>query len=184
MGQIKVRDTNEDGRINEKDKIILGSDMPTISAGMINNFNYKNFHLNFSFFGSFGHMIYNNILDCNLYGRSNTLDVDYWTPENPTNDHPQPDGSIQHPLYGSSRGYVSGDFLKVRNIQFGYNIPKSILGNIGIQSMEVYVNLEDPFIFSKLAPYGLDPEKYGGRVSYGGGSPDERMYLFGINVKF
>lgn len=183
-GEIRIRDVNGDGTFNEEDKIVLGSDMPTLSGGMTNTFTYKNFDLSVSVFGSFGHMIYNNfhVSMADLQGRSNQLDMDYWTPDNPTNKHPKPNVNREYPLFGDTRGYMDGDFLKIRNIKLGYNLPETVLNTIGIQSMQIYVNSETPFIFSHLQS-GLDPEVYGGYVS-SNGSPTERIYFLGINMTF
>lgn len=112
-----------------------------------------------------------------LQGRYNNLDVDYWTPENPSNTTPKPDGTREFPLNSSARGYVEGDFLKVRNVQFGYNLPGSVIDNLGIRSARVYVNAENLFVFSKLDG-SLDPEVYDTSTANGrmrGGELDARL---------
>jgi hypothetical protein len=86
--------------------------MPTLSGGIGNRFRYRDFDLSIFIFGSFGHTIYNQFLVNNstLQGRYNNLNVNYWTPDNPSNDTPKPDGTREFPLNSSSRGYQSGDF--------------------------------------------------------------------------
>lgn len=187
-GIIKVRDVPDengeiDGRINENDKVILGSNIPTVTVGLGSRMTYKNFEFSFLLLGIFGQTIYNEYeVDLStLQGRYNNLNVDYWTESNPTNDHPKPDGSREYPLYRESRGYQAGDFLKVKNIQLGYNLPKNILSRIGVKSMKVYVNADTPFIFSGLSD-NLDPETYDGTVS--GNTPSTRMYSLGVNIDF
>jgi TonB-linked SusC/RagA family outer membrane protein len=182
-GDIKVRDVNEDGIINEQDRVILGSDMPTLSIGIGNRISYGAFDFSFLLFGSFGHTIYNNfeVSNSTMVGRYNNLNVDYWTPENPTNDHPRPDGNVERPLYNTSRGYMSGDFLKVRNIQLGCNVPTTALSNYGIRSVRIYANADTPFVFSKLEG-NLDPEQSGGNIS--GDTPSTRLFSLGVNIDF
>lgn len=182
-GEIKVRDVNGDGRINEQDRVILGSDMPNLNIGISNRLSYSGFDLSIFLFGSFGHTIYNNfeVGNSTMVGRYNNLNVDYWTPENPTNSHPRPDGSVERPIYNTSRGYMSGNFLKVRNIQLGYNVQEKVLSKFGIRSLRVYVNAETPFVFSNLES-NLDPEKAGGNIT--GDSPSTRMYSVGVNFDF
>ncbi|MEX2601871.1 MAG: TonB-dependent receptor [Balneolaceae bacterium] len=182
-GQIKVRDVNGDGRINEQDRVIIGTDMPLVNIGLGNRFRYKDFDLSVFVFGSFGHTIFNNfqVANSTMQGRYNNLSIDYWTPDNPTNNHPVPDGSLERPLYDSSRGYMPGDFLKVRNIQFGYNLPVSLLGQAGIRSARIYLNAETPFVFSRLDE-GVDPEQYGGRIE--GSVPSTRLFTVGVNINF
>lgn len=183
-GEIKVRDQNGDGIINEEDRVILGSDMPTLSGAITNRFRYKNVDLSVFLFGSFGHMIYNDfrVANSTMQGRYNNLDVDYWTPDNPTNEAPKPDGEREFPLNGSTRGYMPGDFLKIRNIQVGYNLPTTLLDRLGIRSLRVYANAETPFVFSHLEK-GLDPEIYGGDVE-DDNLPTTRLYTIGVNVNF
>lgn len=183
-GEIKLRDVTGSGSITEADRVILGSDMPTLSVGFGNRLRYRDFDFSFFLFGSFGHTIYNQfrVNNSSLQGRYNNLDVNYWTPDNPSNDTPKPDGTREFPLNSSSRGYQSGDFLKVRNIQFGYNLSTSIVNTLGIRSARVYVNADTPFVFSNLEG-GLDPESYGGVIGAGNG-PSTRLFTFGMNINF
>ncbi|HDR67411.1 MAG TPA: TonB-dependent receptor, partial [Bacteroidaceae bacterium] len=147
-GQIKIRDVVPDDKINEEDRVILGTNIPVATLGLGSRLLYKDFEFSFLLLGIFGQTIYNQfeVNHATLQGRYNNLNVDFWTENNPTNDHPKPDGSREYPLYSSSRGYAPGDFLKVRNMQLGYNLPKRILSNIGIKSMKVYLNADTPFI--------------------------------------
>ena len=187
-GEIKVRDVpgengEIDGKINENDKVILGTNMPKITVGLGSRLSYKNFEFSFLLVGIFGQTIYNEYqVNLNtLQGRYNNLNVDYWTEDNPTNKNPKPDGSREYPLKRETLGYQDGDFVKINNIQLGYNLPKGVLSKFGIKSMKVYVNADTPFIFSGLDD-NLDPETYDGTVS--GNTPSTRMYSLGVNIDF
>jgi len=182
-GEIKVDDLNNDDLINQDDKVIIGSDMPTITLGLGSRFEYKGVDLSFLLLGVFGHTIYNDFMigRTTLQGRYNNLNVDYWTETNPTNEHPKPDGSRERPLYSSTRGYYPGDFFKIKNIQLGYSIPRTALSKVGIKQLRVYVNMDTPFIWSNLAD-NQDPEVYGGRVV--SDVPAIRMFSFGVMLDF
>lgn len=182
-GEIHVEDQNSDDLINQDDKIIIGSDMPTITIGLGSRFEYKGIDLSFLLLGIFGHTIYNDfeISRTTLQGRYNNLDVDYWTETNPTNEQPKPDGSRERPLYNSTRGYYPGDFFKVKNIQLGYSIPRTALSKVNIKKLRVYVNMDTPLFWSHLAN-NLDPEIYGGRVV--SDVPNTRMFSFGVMLDF
>jgi TonB-linked SusC/RagA family outer membrane protein len=182
-GEIKVDDVNSDDLINQDDKVILGSDMPTITIGLGSRFEYKGVDLSFLLLGVFGHTIYNDFFigRTTLQGRYNGLNVDYWTETNPTNEHPKPDGSRERPIYTSTRGYFSGDFFKIKNIQLGYSIPTSALSKAGIKKLRVYVNMDTPYIWSHLDD-NQDPEIYGGRVV--ADVPAVRMFSFGVMLDF
>jgi len=182
-GEIHVKDQNNDGVINQDDKIIIGSDMPTVTLGLGSRFEYKGFDFSFMLLGVFGHTVYNRYLidRTTLQGRYNNLNVDYWTETNPTNEHPKPDGSREYPLYSSTRGYYQGDFFKIKNVQLGYNVPNTPLSTVGVKKLRVYLNLDTFFIWSYLQK-GLDPEKYGGDIR--ADVPSTRMYSFGLMVDF
>jgi hypothetical protein len=182
-GIIKVEDFVDDDIINQDDRQIIGTNIPFMNMGFGSRMYYQNFEFSFLLFGVFGQTIYNEfeVNNATLQGRYNNLNVDYWTPDNPTNAHPAPDGSREYPLYSSSRGYEAGDFLKVRNVQLGYSLPKNTLSKVGIKAMKIYVNADTPFILSGLRG-NLDPEAYDGTIS--GDTPSTRMYSLGINIDF
>lgn len=194
-GQIKIRDQNNDGRINSEDRIILGSDVPKWSGGITNRFEYKGFDLSFFVFARMGGMIRSLFHSDNntLFGRYNNLDVDYWTPNNPTNENPRPNQNQEFPIYGSTLTYFDGSFLKIRNVAIGYNLPTSWLSKFKIQSLRFYASAQQPFIF---APYrqkykGIDPEIAGTRnnnrenaAQIGGDTPSSSLWIFGLNIKF
>ncbi len=194
-GQIKVRDQNGDGRINSDDRIILGSDVPKWSGGITNRFEYKGFDLSFFVFARVGGMIRSRFHDSNnsLFGRYNNLDVDYWTPNNPTNENPRPNQNQEFPIYGSTLTYFDGSFFKIRNVSIGYNLPASWLSRFKIQSLRFYASAQQPLI---IAPYrqkykGIDPEVAGTRnnnrenaAQIEGDTPSSSLWIFGLNIKF
>jgi TonB-linked SusC/RagA family outer membrane protein len=188
-GVIKVEDVPDengdiDYLINQDDRQILGSNIPEVTLGVGSRMEFYNFEFSFLLFGVFGHTIYNDfeVGMSTLQGRYNNLDVDYWTPDNPTNVHPMADGSRENPLYGSTRGYMKGDFLKVRNIQLAYNLPKDALSKVGIKSARIYLNADTPFVFSDVTNNGLDPEIYDGNIDRD--TPSVKMYSLGLDFNF
>ena len=183
-GDIRVRDVNQDGAINQEDLVFLGSNIPKLTGGMTNRFRYKNIDFSFFLFGSFGQTIFNDfrVENSTLQTRYNNLDVDYWTPDNPTNSDPRPNNQVERPLYGQTRGYNSGSFLKVRNVQLGYALPGSLLNKYGVQFLRLYVNATTPLVFSRLDD-SVDPEIYDGRVRDDPG-PAYKIWTFGIDVTF
>lgn len=195
VGQIKVEDFNQDGKINADDRQILGSAVPKFAGGITNRFSYKNFDFSFFVFGRYGQMIRSRFHDNNnvLAGRYNNLAVDYWTPSNPTNKFPQPIVTQEFPKYRSSLIYFDGSFLKVRNINLGYNVPAALASRLRMERLRVFTSIQQPFIF---APYrsryqGIDPETYvDGEQGVGAGevnanvTPATKVFTFGLNVSF
>lgn len=187
VGQIKVQDTNGDGKITADDRVYLGSDIPTWSGGITNRFSYKGFDLNFFIYARVGQTILSGFHRDNnqLAGRYEQIKVDYWTPNNPTNEFPRPNSSQEFPVYNTAIIYFDGTFVKVRNINFGYTFPSSITSKLHLQSLRLFTSIQQPFIFSSYrSKYnGVDPETSDGTVS-NGVVPATRVTTFGLNVKF
>ena len=91
-GQYKIKDINGDYTINDKDLIIYGKRSPDITGGFTNSFLYKGFDLSIHAYYSFGAKEAGYFTENYLPGNEtfNALDVNYWTPENPSNDYAQP----------------------------------------------------------------------------------------------
>ena len=136
-------------------------------------------------------MIQNNAI-MDGQGRQNNIKIDYWTETNPTNTFRQPDIG-QTRAYDNSFRYFDASFIKVRNIQLGYNLPSDLVNKLSMSSIRVYASAQNPFTFSKYQKdFGIDPE-LGTRPSGGaentptytaGNTPPTRLIIFGINAKF
>ena len=125
-GDIKIWD-NGDKKITEADRKILGSTSPKFIASMVNNITYKGFDFSIFLYASAGAMLNNNIEYLNKPGRANSIIIDYWTPDNPTNAYPRPSVDNASPAYVKSLQYEKADFLRVRNITLGYTLPEKLL---------------------------------------------------------
>jgi len=195
VGQIKVADTNGDGKINADDRQILGSAVPGFTAGLTNRFTYKGFDLSFFVFARVGQLIRSRFHDNvnQLAGRYNNLALDYWTPNNPTNEFPQPVVTQEFPKYGSSLTYFEGSFFKIRNINIGYNLPDNVAKKLKMQSVRIFASIQQPLILAEYRQKykGIDPETFvDGEQGVGGGevntnvSPATSVTTFGLNLKF
>lgn len=225
-GQIKFQDmitvdTDGDGRpdatngvIDADDRTVIGNQQPDWQGGITNRFAFKGFDLSFVVYVrqggtllSYLHAPFGAYLTNNT-GQRNGLDVDYWTPTNPTNEFPAPGSALPG---GASTGwttlaYYDASFARVRSINLGYTLPKSISSKIKSDNIRVYVTAQNPFLL--WSPYvrkhnGVDPEPTGqgatGIVSTGGNfrtggnnpalvisasTPPTRSFIFGLNISF
>ncbi|WGQ09942.1 TonB-dependent receptor [Pedobacter gandavensis] len=184
-GDIRVRDLNDDGKIDgTNDRKILGTNRPSWSGGLENTFSYKAWDLNVYVYARMGQMLYADFLrryDPQGVNNSSTI-IDYWTPENPTNAYPRPNKntSLASTLYSSSLGYEDGSFLRIRNITLGYSIPKQTLEKSFVKSLRLYFTARNPLTYTKsslLKEY--DPERGGSE-----GAPMTKLYTFGLNASF
>jgi TonB-dependent starch-binding outer membrane protein SusC len=211
-GRIKIQDLNNDGKIDANDRSVIGNFQPKWVAGFTNRINYKNFDFSFVMFARWGGKVVNGLFQSTSgggpfgffgQGRTNVLKYNYWTPTNPTNDFPQPDGRTNNADYYSTLGYLDGTFIKMRSINLGYMLPSKICDKLKVQSLRVYITAQNPFIvYSPLVRdgFGIDPEGTGfGNVigSQGGATaipgraitinadaPPTSAWILGVNLKF
>ncbi|MEY4334095.1 MAG: hypothetical protein RLZZ196_2838 [Bacteroidota bacterium] len=187
VGQIKVADTNGDGKITADDRIILGSDVPSWTGGITNRFSFKGFDLSFFIFTRQGQMIMSKFHQNSNYlqGRYNQIKVDYWTPNNPNAYYPRPNFNQEFPAYNTAISYFDGSFIKVRNINFGYTFPAKTAAKLGLNSLRLYASIQQPFIFSEYRSKwnGVDPETSNGNVN-NDVTPATSVTTFGLNIKF
>lgn len=198
-GEIKLRDQNGDGVITDDDRIILGTDTPDFYGGITNNFEYKGWDLSFFFYFRQGQTIRSRFHDSNnaLFGRYNNLDVDYWTPNNPTNASPRPNENQERPRNGSTLTYFDGSYVKLRNLQLGYNFPKKLTERLNISNLRLYVAGQNLWFLSDYETF--DPEvseddnttrnSAGEVTSRDNGVssstvPSNKMFSVGLNVTF
>ncbi|WP_341224901.1 TonB-dependent receptor [uncultured Arcticibacterium sp.] len=184
-GDIKVKDQNGDGEIDAlNDRLVLaGQNRPNWYGGLNNKFSYKGFDLSVYLFARWGQTISPSFLS--RYDRQSNLSnsttvIDYWTPENPTNEYPRPNANVSgaSTLYWSTLGYVDGSYLRIRNLSLGYTFP--IQEKSFFNSLRVYGTATNPVTWtksSKLDEY--DPERGGGESS-----PMLKNVVFGLNVGF
>ena len=186
-GDIKIEDVNNDYKITDADKQILGNPRPKLIASMVNTFNYKGFDLSVFLYASFGAMLYNDIYAVEHCGRNGGVKVDYWTPNNPTNAYPRPSIDEERPIYITSTYYEKADFLRVKTMTMGYTLPKSLTQKFMVEKLRVYFTAQNPFIFTNYT--GIDPEA--AKVNAAGnpetngsgfGTPSISSWIFGINL--
>ena len=111
----------------------------------------------------------------------NTRDIDYWTPDNPTNEWPYVWSEADE--RGLQNEYIitfaDGTFIKMKHITLSYKLPESLISKALLSSAEIYGSVKNPFmIYTDLLP-GLDPER-NGAMDF----PLSRLFLIGINVEF
>ncbi|NLR64270.1 TonB-dependent receptor [Chitinophaga varians] len=184
-GEIKVEDTNGDKKIDASDRKILGTPQPDWTAGMTQRLSYKNFELSVVAFARVGGMIKSDFYQNTntLFGRFNNLNINYWTPTNPTNDFPRPNANQERPVNYQSLSYFDGSFFKIRNISLSYALPEATVKRMQMQDLRFNVSVKQPLI---LAPYrqkykGVDPEDVN---VIGIDAPATWMLQFGVNARF
>jgi len=177
-GFVKLRDINNDGKIDAADRIIIGQKDPKFTWGMTNSFSYKNFSLDIFVHGVEGVTRHNSLLtDADTYtlARRSTTMKNWWTPDNPTNDWVANADGAEH--LGSILGqiYESADFIRIKDVSLSYNFPKKMFGKLGVSRLRLFVTGHNLFTITKWS--GLDPE-LDSQVAI----PLQREFVFGINL--
>ncbi len=181
-GDAKYTDVNGDGKIDDNDRVYLGSSIPKVTYGLNLGFWLKDFDIQLFFQGVGGSKIYNQLrhrLESN--GSTSILSpvmADAWTTDNPDGSIPNPKNSVNY--YVSNRFLESGNYFRLKNLQIGYTLPKSVLGQKGIKSCRFYAQISNLFTLTKYS--GYDPEVNGG-VDYGN-YPQSRTFIFGVNLTY
>ncbi|WP_417015441.1 SusC/RagA family TonB-linked outer membrane protein [Alistipes sp.] len=158
-GDMKYRDMNGDGKIDDYDRTIIGCGQPLHTGGFSNNFTWKNFDLNIFFSWSYGNDLINAnrlIFESGWKSQTNQFAsyANRWTPDNPTSDIPRAvaTGSEEY----SSRVIEDGSYLRLKNVSLGYTIPSRQLRKAGISSMRIYVSADNIWTLTNYS--GPDPE--------------------------
>lgn len=185
-GDIRFRDLNNDGVINDEDRTVLGNPNPTWLFSMNNTLTYKGFELSVYLQGVAGNKIFNanNIDNTGMSAAYNqTTDVlNRWTGEGTSNFMPRavygdPNGNNRV----SDRFVEDGSYLRLKNITLAYNFPGKWLDKIGVQALRLSLSCENVATITSYS--GFDPE-----VDINGIDlsryPISRTFSFGLNVNF
>jgi len=185
-GEVKVVDQNNDDLISSStgidDRVVLGNELPKWMAGINNTFNYKNWDFSFFIYTRKGVQFRNALLQGTMgelgSNRYNHLNLKYWTATNPTNDY---FGVWQANPYRQAIQYKDASFWRISNITLGYNLPKSMLDRIKFGNIRLYLQANNPFVFTKEKNIWMDPEFNSG--TYQDDVPNA-VYSFGVSASF
>jgi TonB-linked SusC/RagA family outer membrane protein len=200
-GDVRFKDMNKDGVINEKDRTFLGSAIPKFTYGATANFEYANVDLSIFFQGQYGNKLYlqvNQDIE-GFYRAFNLTQRVYdqrWRGEGTSNTMPRVSwlGSTNNKT-PSTRFLEDGSYVRLKNIQLGYSIPQTIIERWNIRGLRVYFTGQNLWTLTKYS--GLDPEmhtsdnlnseKYRGDIAAGidwGTYPSAKSYIVGVNLNF
>lgn len=202
-GDVKYVDTNKDGVIDDKDRVVLGNAFPRLTFGFTYNVTYKDFDFN---------ILLQGVGKRDMYVRGELIEpfhsnysyciyqhqLDFWTPTNPDAKWPRlvaPGSTSSANNWGKAGTdlyLLNGAYLRVKNVQLGYTLPRQLTKKIGIQKLRVSVNAQNPLTFSKNS--FIDPEssefdnKMGGIDGVAANSarnyPTLVYYGFGLDLEF
>jgi TonB-linked SusC/RagA family outer membrane protein len=185
-GDLKYKDQNNDGVINDNDKVVLGSVIPRYTFGVNFNSTYKGIDLSFLLqgVGKGNSYLYGpGIMPFSVGNLGGTIlepNKDRWTPETPNAKYPRLAFGESNNEQNSSFWMKDASYVRLKNVQLGYTFPGSISGLAGIKKLRVYVNGSNLFTLDKFWD-GFDVESPVGTVSV---YPQVKVYSFGLSANF
>lgn len=163
-GDIKFKDLNKDGKIDDNDRQFLGSYIPKVTYAFNLGANYKNFDASLFFQGVQGNKIYNatRVITEGMvrFFNAGTQVLNAWTPTNTNTNIPRavssdPNGNARP----STRFLEDGSFMRLKNMMIGYTVPVNFLSTYTkgtVKSLRIYVSAQNILTFTKYT--GYDPE--------------------------
>ena len=185
-GDFRWADLNGDGQINEDDRTFLGNPTPTVGYGFTLNLGYKNFDFVLFGQGAAGNKIFQGLRRLDIQPANyQTSVLGRWTGEGSTNDYPRiVEGDPNKNFLNPSNFYLEdGGYFRIKTLQLGYTIPKTVTTKIGMQRARIYVMSQNLLTLTNYS--GYDPEIGGGVTSIDRGIyPQARSFMLGLNLGF
>ncbi|MCW3466938.1 SusC/RagA family TonB-linked outer membrane protein [Chitinophaga nivalis] len=195
-GDVRFLDMDNNGIIDEEDRVNLGNPNPKMVYGIQASASYKGFDLNLSFAGVSGVQLYNadkmqgmdNNAPFNLYADA----LNRWHGAGTSNSVPRMTLSNDNQNNRTSDRFIeNGDYFTLRNVSLGYTVPAKVWGHTGIQDIHLYVAAQNLFMLTGYS--GLSPQLgYNGPVTDGNRQrgvdvaayPQARSFTFGATLNF
>ena len=192
-GDLKYRNVSGDNKITTDDKTIIGSTVPRYSYSFNLGVGYKGIRLSAFLQGvgkADGYLNSYYVMPCYQGGTYRKEHLDYWTEQNHDASTPRLSYKSSNNTYTSSFWMKSAAYLRLKNLQLGYDLPSKWMKAIGLKSAYIYANAENLLTFTDFWD-GYDPEvNYNASatdgVSLGAANnyPQTKAFTFGVDIKF
>ncbi len=187
-GDFKFENVNGDDRIDDADRVMLGSPIPKFTYGFTANVTWRQWDVATTFQGVYGNKIYNAKRTIrNVFPDAN-YDLDFyenhWTGSGSTNSYPSA-ALTRRNIFPNSFFLESGSYFRIRNVQIGYTLPERVRNNLRVRTMRIYFSAQNPITL--FGYNGYTPEIGGSPIATGIDNdtyPLSATYTMGINVNF
>lgn len=191
-GDIKYKDVNNDGQINDRDRVIIGKGIPDGFGSLINTFNYKNFDLTFDMQFMYG----NDVLFRSMHSAEDRQGIansfatvlNAWTPENQNTSiaqwRPIPAG---YDTFNDSHRVKDADFIRGRNLLLGYTFSPGVTEKLHLNRLRLYASMQNFFLLTEYEGYDPEVSTSGSPFDQGVALydyPKPRVFMVGLNVGF
>lgn len=185
-GDFKYQDVNDDGKIDDNDRVFAGSYQPKAYMGINLGVSWKQFDFSTDLYGAFGGNIYNGkkafrqgLLD----NVEKSMAYNRWTRGSGINDEPAANGGY---LPASTYFVESGDFIRINNLTVAYNLKSDFMKKLKAESGKVFIMAQNFFTFKKYS--GFTPELSSDSPTRSGielnAYPTTKTLAFGLNIGF
>jgi len=185
-GDLKFKDMNGDNKINSDDRVKIGNPTPDFTYGFSGTLNYKGFDLVVDFQGVYGNEVWRSWGNGASFAVFNYRDarLGRWTGVGTSNWEPKVGNDAINNL-PSSYMIEDGSYIRLRNVQLGYNFNHKSLSKLGISSLRFYVSGQNLVTWKHNS--GFTPEAGGSATQFGvdnGGYPVPAVTTAGLNITF
>ena len=185
VGDFRYQDTNGDGKIDDNDRVFVGSYQPKAYYGINMGIFYKGLDVSLDAIGNTGNQVYNGKKAFRQGIQDNVesaLAYTRWTPSNGSQTEPAANGGN---LPASTYFVESGSFIRLNNVTVGYTLPKVLVQKLKIINIRIFVTAQNAFTYKKYT--GFTPELPGNPTSSGielNAYPTTKTFAVGLNVGF
>jgi len=191
-GDIKYRDINDDGQINDADRTLIGKGIPDFYGGFFNTFRYKNFDLTVELQYSYGNDVFrmsqHSSEDRTGIANSYASVLNAWTEENQNTPIAQIRGAgVRYDSLLDSHKVEDGSFIRGKNLMLGYNLPTEFLSKIKLSKLRFYASVQNFFLITDYSGYDPEVTTYDDTFAQGiefHDYPKPRTFTFGLNATF
>lgn len=187
VGDLKYKDVNGDGIVNTEDRTTIGNPTPDLTYGVSANVNYKNFNLSLDLQGVYGNEVWRDWGNGSTFTQFNYRAdrLNAWSGPGTSNWEPRLNDATGYNKVNSSYMIEDGSYLRLRNIQLGYNFNADLLDKLKVDSLRLYISAQNIVTWSNNS--GFSPEAGGSPTKFGvdtGGYPVPAITSLGLNVTF
>lgn len=194
LGDLKYRDLDKDGKVDENDRTVIGKSTPDYVLGLNLNATYKHFDFSILFQSLLGYEVWSqDNWDTSNVGRGRSYRSKWlgrWTPDNIDAKLPRLTADYQANTLASDFWLQNANYLRLKNIQIGYTMPSyPVFQQIGVEHLRLFISGENLLTFTKFD--GLDPEsaaisgqRYETEIKLANNHPNARQFTFGLSLTF
>ena len=193
LGDVKYKDLNSDGLINNEDMTFIGDPNPDFTYGITNSFTYKNIDLSLFLQGSQGGDILNytkRSLESlrNVYWNQLSTVSNRYTADNTGGTLPRYNQWHENNFRVSDRFVEDGSYLRIQNVTVGYNLPARLISKVKMQNARLFVSGQNLHTFTKYTGYDPELGAFNSSVLMQnidlGNYPNPRTFTVGANLTF